>query len=794
MKNSTALIKKTKKTLSNTKLLELQEQNDHIENRKQLFLQKFHTKLQTNNEESITKLTVVPEVQGDVNRRKSTLWELSDNKEMEIESIPILDEFGSQAGQKVERTFANEPPIFYRDSETPFKVQSPVPFSSRSDCTNNSEGVSDNSDSLVEDDELDVVCSKSVPKDKEDSDLKIIDVRNDTFIHQELVNSIQSYIDEKRKALQNHIHSLKSKFQMWVDEIEKQFKESPNTLGMEAIKDFEHKNNASTQTDANLLDFADISIVECLPDEDEISHSCSEKEDPSLFIHDYNPTCGEPAVVDYSPTLPDVVFETVALKGKCTQDTYSQHSRISVDIKNYSKNVIVSLDSIDIPPIVRNIAFSKVINSEYIPELPTLGITTSSLVNIPPAPPKLGMCDISTVDFPPRENVDCGTSYSQQIDDQEIILKPKNCNLGYDTEPSIKQCQQIIDLEASFRYEEMSFESFEDPIPIEKPSQVDIQPKDAFAQELGEISQIYPKERYSDSDVSGIEEILSDGSNSPLLDRIPVELSLNSDDEPELKNEYIETKESISQEQIDSNISIKRSGGFYDEVGLISQGAFTQVETQAHVYSPNKKLKLEFEWSDDGLSDGGNFSICSGDEDLSVIPCTQFRAPEPVKVKPSVLFKPQIQKKAISDSGNSPPNYSAMSIGELKKLADGYGLKSNTGKQYLVEKLTEIWVVLNTNPPNSPQRVTASPQKMKSSPVKGSPMKSQKKVQFQSFDDLLMAHFKNDIELNNRVICFEPLKFEELYQSLLFVPLLETLPRKVLSSFLDKNGINYIAE
>ena len=79
------------------------------------------------------------------------------------------------------------------------------------------------------------------------------------------------------------------------------------------------------------------------------------------------------------------------------------------------------------------------------------------------------------------------------------------------------------------------------------------------------------------------------------------------------------------------------------------------------------------------------------------------------------------------------PDYSSMPISNLKKLANSYGLKTNLGKRFLVEKLTDIWKAINLDKPISIERSAGK----------------------ESFDDLLKVAFKKDVNLNQKIVCFE---------------------------------------
>ncbi|KAJ3326326.1 Kinesin-like protein kif22 [Boothiomyces sp. JEL0866] len=797
MKNANPT-KKCKKTVDSTKILELQQQGEHMENRKHLFIRKFLSKVQFDKQQPNIQVNVVTEESVE-NRRKSTLWEMADNKELEIESIPILDKFyNSEAGQRGDYSFADVPPVFEKNSETPFKL---AQFDSRlspeteipTDEAIRTSQEGNNQETPISIQKLEY--ARKVSDSLVDFELEIIEEsKSGRFRQQEFVNSLQTIIQKKRKELQNQISALKLQFQSWVDDIESKFDTQVEISELEKYAEKHYyKNEISTQTSNSQLSFTEILQNNWCPEENsylvDINIAESDSADKSGFIHEYNPTGSAPGIYDYSPTLPELEFETVTLKRKKPGDTPSQGSDYEISSRTASKYEIVTQKAVDIPPVLRTNIFSRIQQIHYIPPSPDLSLASATLMDIPPIIPKLEIALMKTVNIAPFDNVDNCTVTSVRNDEE--ILKPKKivC-LDFTKNYSVHDNLEMVDIEASFKYDdEISFQNFDELQANEQISQADIGTGHAFDGDLGEISQIYPNDIYNDSDISGIEELVSDASNSPLLDRVPVELSLNSDDEADLPR-YSQTNN--SGKLLESFSSFKRSGGFYDEVGLISQCAFTQADTHQPEYSPNKKLKLEFEWSNDELSDDDlDLSSSISDEDLSIIPCTQFPNTEREKKMPGVLSKLEDIKKS---SANIPPNYSAMPLGDLKKIADGYGLKSNTGKAYLVEKLTEIWKVLNSNLPVSPPKVTSSPLKKITAPSKASPMKSQRKVQFQNFDDTLMAHFKKDTELNRKVICFEPLKFEELYQSLLFVPLLDSLPRKVLSSFLDKHGINYIAE
>ncbi|KAJ3274947.1 hypothetical protein HDV01_001811 [Terramyces sp. JEL0728] len=740
-------IKKSKRTAENTKILDLQQQNAHIDNRKQLFLQKFQSKVHVDNQESNIKMSVLAEVESEGSRRKSTLWEMADNQNMEVESIPVLNQFSqSEAGQKLDISYPNIL-LFEKHTESPFMVKGSCPElqSSPSKCS------PDPIKGFTAMEEQSCAREKKAPNSSivntvEDVDLKIISESKPISLkRQQVIDDLQSLISQKRKSLQNRINTMKAQFEAWTTSIEKQYNNAVGKIddmdvNPEVIQEIMVELEVSTQTEPLKLSLSPIHLQEFVPDELLLNTKCESKfaEESSFYIHDYIPTAKSPGIYDYTPT---VEFETVTLKKKPSgvsqdisfQDTAKKSSMLI--------NEIVALESIDYPPSVKKLSFSKIEETEYCPPQPKLTFS-SNQVDFPAILPALDYSVIYQIEIPPE------LLESQTITScvDEVVIKPKNSYFrGLTKETGGCSFEGAIDLAISLNYEEqVSPESYADRFQDDKPSQVEILSNNTFARDFQDISNIYPEDIPSDSEVSEIEELISDVSNSPLLDRVPIELSLNSEDD--MEND-LDSEGKYEGRSIESVNSFKRRGGFYDDVGLISQGNFTQAETQNPNYSPNKKLKLEYEWSVDGFSDD-NADNNSFDVELSIIPCTQM--PNAEKPKPSVFFQ-QTSMNSSAKTSRQLPNYSAMSIGELKKLADSFGLKSNTGKRYLVDKLTEIWHVLNTE--------AQSPNKPTRSPTRGhslkSPLKSQKKVQFQDFNDILMAHFKKDIELNKKIICFE---------------------------------------
>ncbi|KAJ1675416.1 hypothetical protein EV182_001311 [Spiromyces aspiralis] len=74
---------------------------------------------------------------------------------------------------------------------------------------------------------------------------------------------------------------------------------------------------------------------------------------------------------------------------------------------------------------------------------------------------------------------------------------------------------------------------------------------------------------------------------------------------------------------------------------------------------------------------------------------TTSRAPD---TRPSTATNSTASHSNKLQPSTSPPDYNQMSLDGLKKIAKGYGLRTNTSKKMLVHNLTKIWTGLHSKP------------------------------------------------------------------------------------------------
>jgi hypothetical protein len=116
------------------------------------------------------------------------------------------------------------------------------------------------------------------------------------------------------------------------------------------------------------------------------------------------------------------------------------------------------------------------------------------------------------------------------------------------------------------------------------------------------------------------------------------------------------------------------------------------------------------------------------------------------------------------------PDYQSKSLSELNTLGAKYGMKP-ASKEFLVQKLIEIWKVVNGQ-----QESESEPER----PI--------------DYNVELSEYIKKNQGLYKRILCYEPLDIDEVHSMLVKEQRLGKLSRKVLVEFFNSRSINHITK